>query len=268
VKSSEPLSGRPAAVTAERKDIKTYLAEVNVDDVKVIEAAVDDAGGGAPHVLCRASYNSGVRILSFLLVLFAACDARADWLLGALTGAAHTNTNTITVSAPSTTIDDVEYRGEAWKSPIYYGLRGGWIGKGAWGVDGEWVHAKARSTTGSPVLTHFDQSHGLNFVLVSAVYRRPIAKGRATLLARGGGGFTLPHVEGTILGTHTESYQYGGLAWHGGVGTEIRIAGGLLALVDARLTRTAEELDVAGATVKGTFVTSHVDFGIGWRFGR
>ena len=102
----------------------------------------------------------------------------------------------------------------------------------------------------------------------SVVYRRPVGDGRLALTGRAGGGITLPHVEGTILGVSTESYQYGGLAWHGGAGVEIRLAAGLMALADARVTGTSETVDVASSTVKGTFVTSHVDFGIGWRFGR
>ena len=49
-------------------------------------------------------------------------------------------------------------------------------------------------------------------------------------------------------------------------GVEMRIAGGLTAVAGIRLTRTGEQLDVAGAKIEGTFVTSHVDFGVGWRF--
>ena len=103
-------------------------------------------------------------------------------------------------------------------------------------------------------------------MLGSVVYRHPIGGGRVALTARGGGGFTLPHVEGTLLGSHTEAYQYGGLALHAGAGLEVRLAGGLTALADIRITRTGEELDVAGAKIEGVFVTSHVDFCVGWRF--
>lgn len=212
-----------------------------------------------------------MRILTLALLLLFATEAGADWLLGAFGGQSHTNANDLRVLGPATTltIGPVTYRGEGFKSPIYYGYRVGWApADRGLGVEGEWVHAKARSTTGSEILPRFDQSHGLNFVLFSATYRRPVGDGRVALIARGGGGFTTPHVEGTLLGTHTESYQYGGLAWHGGGGVEIRLAGGLTGLLDARITSTAEELDVAGATVEGTFVTSHVAFGIGWRFGR
>jgi hypothetical protein len=210
----------------------------------------------------------GVQIAAVLLALLflPATAAHADWIVAALAGASHTNTNTLTVGGPvSASIGNVEYRGEGFKSPIYYDVRFGRAPIRGFGVEGEWIHAKARATTGSDTLSKFDQSHGLNFVLGSLVYRHPVTD-RVLLSARGGGGFTLPHVEGTLLGTHTEAYQYGGLAVHGGAGVEVRIAGGLTALADLRITRTAEELEVAGATVSGTFVTSHVDFGIGWRF--
>jgi hypothetical protein len=241
--------------------MKSYLAAPNGASVRATST-------------CRRGNTSNrrVRIAALFLVgCAAATNARADWLLGAFTGAAHTASNTLTVNAPGTTVTirSVDYRGEAWISPIYYGFRFGWAPSNRrFGVEGEWIHAKARGITGSIVLSRFDQSHGLNFVLISAVYRYPVARQRVTLLARAGGGFTLPHVEGTFFGSETESYQYGGLAWHGGAGLEVRLPVGLVLLADARITRTAEELDVAGATIDGTFVTSHVDFGIGWRLGR
>jgi hypothetical protein len=205
--------------------------------------------------------------LVFFFCLAATNATAADWMVGAVGGASHTNSNTLTLSGPvSTTVGPVEYRGEGFKSPIYYGLRFGCAPVDGLGIEGEWIHAKARGTTGSATLTRFDQSHGLNFVLGSVVYRHPVGNGRVAVTARGGGGFTLPHVEGTLLGSHTESYQYGGLALHGGAGLEVRLAGGLTALAEVRMTRTGEELDVAGAKIDGTFVTSHVAFGVGWRF--
>jgi hypothetical protein len=208
-----------------------------------------------------------------LLVALLVCagEARAEWFLGAFTGASHTGANTLTISGPATqlAIGPVDYRSEPFTSPIYYGASVGWTPAGRrLGVEGEWTHTKARATTGSELLTRFDQSHGLNFVLASAVYRYPLANGRLRLVARAGGGFTLPHVEGTFNGSHTESYQYGGLAWQAGAGVELSFWRGLSAMAGGRFTRTAETLDVGGVQVDGTFNTAHVDFGIGWRFGR
>jgi hypothetical protein len=211
--------------------------------------------------------------LAVLLLLCSgvAGEARADWFLGAFTGASHTRSNTLTISSPDTqlSIGPVDYRSEPFTSPIYYGVSVGWSPDGRrLGIEGEWTHTKARATTGSELLTRFDQSHGLNFVLASAVYRYPIARGRVRLVARAGGGFTLPHVEGTFRGEHTESYQYGGLAWQAGAGVEVVVWKGLAAVAGGRLTRTSEELNVAGATIAGSFQTAHVDVGLGWRFGR
>jgi opacity protein-like surface antigen len=213
-----------------------------------------------------------VRIAALVLCLTAlAGEARAEWFLGAFTGASHTASNTLSVSGPATqvAIGPVDYRSEPFISPIYYGVSVGWTPAGRrLGVEGEWTHTKARATAGSELLTRFDQSHGLNFVLASAVYRHPLAGGRVRLLARAGGGFTLPHVEGTFEGNHTESYQYGGLAWQAGAGVEVALWRGVSALAGGRFTRTAEELEVGSVLVDGTFNTAHVDFGIGWRFGR
>ena len=213
-----------------------------------------------------------MRIAALVLCLAAwAGEARAEWQLGAFTGASHTRSNTLTISGPATqvSIGPVGYRSEPFVSPIYYRVSVGWTPAGRrLGLEGEWTHTKARATTGSELLTRFDQSHGLNFVLASAIYRYPLRGGRLRLVARAGGGVTVPHVEGTFQGLHTESYQYGGVAWQAGGGVEMTIWRGLTAVGGGRFTRAAEEVEVGGVLVDGTFTTAHVDVGVAWRFGR
>src|SRR5258706_10981660 len=116
----------------------------------------------------------------FLVLVFAVPRvARADWLLGAYMGAAATSSNTLTLTpaggAPSS-IASVDYEGEAFQSPWYYGYRVGWMkGDHGLGVEFEFTHAKAISSeTGSPELTQFEQSHGLNFLLGNISYRSPL----------------------------------------------------------------------------------------------
>ncbi len=164
-----------------------------------------------------------MRIATLLFLLCAtASEAQADWSLAAFTGASRTPSNTLTLVGPDgvpNRIGPVDYVGEAWRAPMYYGYRIGWArAERGLGVEVEFTHAKAIATTHSTLLTDFQQSHGLNFVLANIVWRHPVAAGRLVLAARGGAGFTIPHVEGTYRGTHTESYQYGGLAWHAGAG--------------------------------------------------
>jgi len=214
-----------------------------------------------------------------ILALALPTDARADWLFGAYMGAAGTNTNTLTVtpaSGPTSTLADVEYVGQAFRSPIYYGGRLSWLrhgdGSGTFSPELEWTHAKAIAEfdpTGQD-LTAFQQSHGLNFLLGNLAYRTAPACGmRCMFVARGGVGISTPHVESTIRGQHQEQYQYGGVAWQVGGGVEYRLWRRVYAVADARFTGVSDKhLHGAGADISGTFFTRHVDFGVAVRVGR
>jgi hypothetical protein len=212
-------------------------------------------------------------IAVFALALFPG-SARADWLFGGYMGAAGTSTNTLTVS-PATgapfSIPDVAYKGQAFRSPWYYGVRVGWLPaatKGI-GVEVEWNHAKAiaQLTHDAQDLNQFQQSHGLNFLLGDVVYRfTPACSGQCAFNVRGGAGISTPHVESTFRNVHQEQYQYGGIAWQAGAGIEYHLWQFVYAIADARITRVSEKhLRGAGADIAGSFFTRHVDFGVALR---
>jgi hypothetical protein len=214
-----------------------------------------------------------VAVVGLVLLSLTARPAGADWLLGAYMGAASTSSNTLTFTpaggAPRS-LANIDYEGEAFRSPWYYGYRVARMkGDHGFGVEFEFTHAKAiASETGSPDLTQFQQSHGLNFLLGNIAYRSPLAcNGRCAVGVRGGAGLTRPHVESTVRNVHQEQYQYGGLAWQVGAGVEYRFWRLLYALADARVTRVSEKhlRAAGGAEIAGAFFTRHVDFGIGLR---
>ena len=201
-------------------------------------------------------------------------SARADWLFGGYMGASATASNTLTVtpaSGPPSTMFDVAYKGQAFRSPWYYGVRVGWLPhmtRGA-GVELEWTHAKAIAQIDprAQELNAFQQSHGLNFLLGNVAYRfAPACDNRCTFVARAGAGVSTPHVESTFRNVHQEQYQRGGFAWQVGAGAEFRIWQFVYGIADARVTRVNERhLRAAGAEIDGAFFTRHVDFGIGLR---
>lgn len=203
-----------------------------------------------------------------VVLIFFPAPARADWLLSLYTGAAATSSNTLTVTPASgspLTLDNVEYRGASSKSPIYYGYRVGFTPRGSRvGIEAEFTHAKAIAVdTHSTDLTAFQMTHGLNFVLGNVVFRsQPVGTGRVVLTARGGAGFTVPHVEGIFRGNEVSEYQNGGFGAQGTVGVEAQIVGRLYAIADARLTYARVRVDVPPAAVGGGFTTRHVDFGV------
>ena len=200
--------------------------------------------------------------------------AHADWLFGGYMGASATASNTLTVtpaSGPPSTISSVVYKGQAFRSPWYYGVRAGWLPAATRGVgiEIEWTHAKAiaQFDPRAQELNAFQQSHGLNFLLGNVLYRfTPACDSRCTLVVRGGAGISTPHVESTFRSSHQEQYQYGGFAWQVGAGAEFRIWQFVYGIADARITRVNEKhLRAAAAEISGAFFTRHVDFGIGLR---
>jgi len=216
-----------------------------------------------------------VRSVVLVFALFAVpSSARADWLFGGYMGAASTSPNTLTVtpaSGPVQTVVVPDYEGGAFRSPWYYGVRGGWLPRGTRGLgfEVEWNHAKAIAglTHDAQDLNQFQQSHGLNFLLGNAIYRfTPICGGACTFNVRGGLGISTPHVESTFRNVHQEQYQYGGFAWQAGAGVEYHLWQFVYAVGDARITRVSEHhLRGAGIDIAGTFFTRHVDFGIALR---
>jgi lipid A oxidase len=201
-------------------------------------------------------------------------SARADWLFSGYMGASGTSSNTLTVT-PATgapfSLDDVAYKGEAFRSPWYYGVRAGWLPAATKGFGGEveWTHAKAiaQLTPGASALNAFQQSHGLNFLLGNLSYRfAPRCAARCTAVVRGGAGISTPHVESTLRNVHQEQYQRGGFAWQLGGGVEYHLWQFVYGVADARITRVTENhLRAAGAEISGSFLTRHVDFGVALR---
>jgi len=217
-------------------------------------------------------------LFSVLVVAFALfCvpgPARADWLFSGYMGVAGTSSNTLTVTpaaGPPQSIASVDYEGEAFRSPWYYGVRAGWLPHETRGLgyEVEWNHAKAiaQLVHDARDLNQFQQSHGLNFLLGNLVYRfAPMCGGSCGVDVRGGLGISTPHVESTFRNLHQEQYQYGGIAWQAGAGLEYRLWQFVYAIGDARITRVTEKhLRGAGAELAGTFFTRHVDFGVALR---
>jgi hypothetical protein len=218
-------------------------------------------------------FGSVVLLLAFGLFCVP-CSARADWLFGGYMGASATSTNTLTVTPASGapfSVPDVAYKGQAFRSPWYYGVRAGWLpaARRGFGYEVEWTHAKAiaQLEPRSLALNAFQQSHGLNFLLGNVAYRFGAwCGGRCTPVVRGGAGISTPHVESTFRNVHQEQYQRGGFAWEVGTGLELHVWQFVYGVADARITRVTEKhLRGAGAEISGSFFTRHVDFGVALR---
>ena len=198
--------------------------------------------------------------------------ASADWLIAGYIGAVHTLSTTLHLRPDRSAafdLPEVEFRGESFAAPIYYGYRIGWLKKDSpWGLEAEFTHAKTIAVdTRSLELTAFEQSHGLNFVMGNVRRQSsPLCGGRCIFVGRAGAGVTIPHVEATYQGGTVSSYQYGGLAVQGGAGIEVTLPAGLTAIADGRVTYTRATDDLNNGELYAPFTSWHVDAGLGWKF--
>jgi hypothetical protein len=222
---------------------------------------------------CRQAVVSGFsRTLLASMIALSPSTAAADWMIAGFVGAAKTPATTLKVTPDSGAafeLADVAFRGAAWRSPIYYGYRLGWLRNDArLSYEAEFIHAKTIAVdTRSTLLTAFEQSHGLNFAFGNlAVRSRTFCDGRCTAIGRAGLGISIPHVEATYAGAAVSEYQFGGPAVQAGAGLEIVLHRGFTAIVDTRVTRTSVTDSLPGAVLKGSFTSWHTSVGAGWRF--
>ena len=237
-------------------------------------------------------------ILTLVGALLWPGSARADWIFGAFLGHAQTHSSTVVLTLPSqaTRLDltGVDYRGESFRSPQYYGLRVTWSPDAhPWlGVEGEWIHAKVfaevdravhmRGTLrGAPVdatvpmsslVQRLAMSHGLNFILANLALRHGLgpvdARGarRVVAVVRGGAGPMRPHAESHVDHVAREQYENGGFGAQVAGGLELSLWRGLGALGEYKFTWASPEIAVAGGQAKVPARSHHFVFGMRYGF--
>jgi len=224
-----------------------------------------------------------------------ASPASAQWDVTVFLGDAATSPGRLEIrsaaSDTSVAVEPVRFGDESSASPWYYGARLTWRpNRVPWlGVEAEFIHAKAIADPAQlvqvrgrldgvlvdgdwrlgTILPRFELSHGLNFLLGNAVIYWPIASRKADTLVeivgRLGLGLTMPHVESSFDGHEEDAYQLGGRAVDAAIGSQIRVWRHVSAIVEFKMTRTRQRVDVGAANVEGVFTTRHVVAGIVWR---
>jgi hypothetical protein len=221
--------------------------------------------------------------------------ATAEWILAAYLGAAHTMSAPLSVARPQIgteiTFRPVDYRGESFSPPLYYGYRLSYfLPTDSWiGFEGEFIHAKVYAHTDRSARVHgkhggqlvqgmvpiddvverFSMSHGLNFVLMNLAARRTLGSRnhvKAQVVGRLGVGPTVPHAETTIDGMRRDAYELGAVALHAAGGAEIRLGWRLGAVAEYKFTRTRQTITIDGGKARGSFASHHAVIGITWHF--
>ena len=243
----------------------------------------------------RTVFGCCLAVLVNVIVPSGAC---ADWTVGAFVGGAHTQKTSLTLTRPadstSVSLSPVHYRSASLESPIYYGYRVAFFPRSRWlGIEGELIHLKVLADTTrdvrlqgtvanrpldataplSSVVQDFSITHGVNLLLANAVMRRrgeadASGSARWALTARLGAGASVPHPESTIEGQPVEGYEWGALSLQAAGGAEVRLTGPLSLAGEYKLTRTVQDVAIAGGRAHTPLVTHHVAVGVSVRLGR
>ena len=196
-------------------------------------------------------------------------QARAEWQFAGYLGGAHSQSNTLNIDQVSTntnlSLTKVAYEDHPFGDRWYYGGRLGYFFSEHAGLEVEFNHLKVYARVDETALAEgtlrgaaisaeipinsvvqsFGITHGVNLLLVNAVWRREIltpASGgpsRFTFSARLGAGGSVPHSESEVLGARTTGrYESGGFSLQAAGGLEYRIWHGVHGLGEYQVTRT------------------------------
>lgn len=170
----------------------------------------------------------------------------------------------------------VDWEGKPFEMPPYWGVRGvywldSWPG---WGLALEFTHAKAyaklNGTSAGALYDTLEFTDGNNIFTGNLMYRfTPWQFYNIRPYAGFGIGFTVPHVEVSLVGDarKTFEYQLAGFAGQGFVGLEMPFGRNWSGFVEAKLSYTHINADIVdGDHVKTDIWSPHFAVGLAYRF--
>jgi hypothetical protein len=217
-----------------------------------------------------------------------AAPVRAEWTFGAFLGGVRTVSSSLRIEQPSqdtiVTASPVDYRGDSFEAPLYYGYRAGVFPRQSWwGIEGEFIHLKVVADTSqdtkfdgvlrgqnasgvralASVVQQFSISHGVNLVLVNTVVRKAAettgnTPPRWILAGRVGAGASVPHPESTIDGLSHSAYEIGSFSAQAALAAELRLTRHLYATGEYKYTHTDQNVSISGGSAHSRLNTHHV----------
>jgi hypothetical protein len=217
----------------------------------------------------------------------------SDLQLAAYGGPAYTMPSAVKFTQPGGTdlsFSAVPWKGQPFKSPPYYGLRGIlWPGNGAQGVMADFTHIKAKAIWETPVeqqgtrdglpvppkekltatFSKLEFTHGYNLFTLNLVRRSALRAKNLVAYAGAGAGVAIPHVEvgrtGWPVKTRTSEYQLAGPAVQVLGGMEWRFSPHVSLFLEYKLSCSAIAGDVkGGGTVETNLCTHQLLAGPAW----
>jgi hypothetical protein len=226
--------------------------------------------------------------LSILLVMFLSSDLYAQWYVAGFVGKTINTDADVVVEEPGTNIRffGVEFDDQSFNTPLYYGIRGGYLFTSGFGIEGEFIHSKVFAHLDTPVdargnlrdvpvdaavapnvvFLEYGVSHGVNLLLANLVRRQSLHQ-RLDLVLRGGAGSAFPHPEIRVFDRSLHEYQPGGLSLQIAAGLEFPLTSHWAALGEYKFTATRVRFELPpSGSVETLFRTNHFVTGLKLRF--
>ncbi len=206
-------------------------------------------------------------LIAGCLIALAPAAARAEFQISAYGGFNTANDSDVTISSPlvSTTVD-VDWFGDSFHLPPYWGVRGTWwltnFGMPRWGAALDYAHAKVKADLDDPAVgshfSHLEFTDGLNLFTLNALYRMPL-NDRFSFYAGVGAGASVPHVEVKTIpyqGT-TWEYQLAGPTVQALIGASVHVAYGVSLFAEYKANYSWNDTDLEGGGTLDTNVLTH-----------
>lgn len=166
---------------------------------------------------------------------------------------------------------DVNWNGESFEMPIYYGGRVAWWRENNHGLAIEYTHAKVVASASDRNALGFDRfefTNGLNLLTANYMLRWPEALHGLTPYVGAGLGAAFPHVDVLpVGGQRTYGYQLTGVALRFLAGVNYRINEHFVLMTEAQGTHSNHDADLTGGGTLDTGVTTlAINVGIGVSF--
>lgn len=212
------------------------------------------------------------------LMLIAPGAARAEFQLSVYGGANAANSSDLHIHSPGLTDTfDVDWYGNSFSPPPYWGARGTWwlndFNMPRLGVAVDFTHAKAKADLDDAevgaAFSHLEFTNGLNTVTLNGLYRRSINARCGSYLGFGVGA-AVPHVEVNTIPSQGETWEYqlDGPAVQGLIGARLEVAHGFSLFGEYKANYAWINADLkGGGNLETNILTNQFAFGISYAFG-
>jgi hypothetical protein len=227
----------------------------------------------------------------WLLFILLPATVAAQWHVEAFIGPVKNASSDVEIRQPqrqtALVFHDVAFSSEAFKEPLYYGIRlGTFLEKQNWlGFEIEFIHNKAYARTartvhvtgrlrGAPydarismntLLQDFSFSHGNNLAMVNTVLQTHWWK--LSWRGRLGMGLAIPHTESTFDGEHREQYEVTLPAAQAATGFAVEFWRRMKILAEYKFTyNSARGVQIADGEADTQILAHHFVAGVGYVF--